>query len=132
MTKVEKAMELRLKKKYNCSQCVFCAYAEDMGLDEMTAFKLIEGVGGGMGGQGKICGALTAAILVLSYMKSSGETSGKATTYKAVRSLTAGFMDRTGAANCAEIKGLDTGIVLRPCNDCIVDAIEALEEELEK
>ncbi len=35
---------------FTCSQAVFCAYAQDMGIDEMTACRMMEGFGGGFGG----------------------------------------------------------------------------------
>ena len=40
------------------------------------------------------------------------------------------FKERNGATQCRLIKGVDTGIVLRECPDCIADAAEFLEESL--
>ena len=37
-------------KGFTCSQAVFCAYARDMGIDETTACRIMEGFGGGFGG----------------------------------------------------------------------------------
>ena len=33
---------------------------------------------------------------------------------------------------CRELKGIGTGIVLRPCRGCVEDAAEILEEILEE
>ena len=52
-------------KGYTCSQAVFCAYAQDMGIDELTACRIMEGFGGGMGGMQEVCGALTAATAII-------------------------------------------------------------------
>ena len=35
------------KNGCTCSQAVFCAFAHDMGLDETTVYKIMEGFGGG-------------------------------------------------------------------------------------
>ena len=35
--------------KYNCAQSVACAFAEDLGMDEQTVFRMMEGFGFGMG-----------------------------------------------------------------------------------
>lgn len=70
-----------------CSQAVFCAFAGDMGLDETSAYKLMEGFGGGFGVMQEVCGAFCAAAAVISYYTSSGSMDGKSKgkTYKAIR-----------------------------------------------
>ena len=65
MTKADQAKELFLKG-YNCSQAVFCAFAEDYGLDEKTALSLSACFGGGLGRQREVCGAVSAMCMVLS------------------------------------------------------------------
>ena len=42
------------------------------------------------------------------------------------------FKLRNGATQCRMLKGIDTGVVLRECSDCVADAAEFLEEELNK
>ena len=63
MTHREKAEQL-LQQQYHCSQALFGAFAEEIGLDLKTAFKISTCFGGGMR-QGGICGCITAAMLVL-------------------------------------------------------------------
>ena len=63
MTHKEKAEQL-LHQQYHCSQALFGAYAEDLGLDLKTAFKISTCFGGGMR-QGGTCGCITAGLLVL-------------------------------------------------------------------
>ena len=46
--KAKLAQELHTQG-YNCAQAVFCAFAEDLGLDLQTARRLMEGFGAGMG-----------------------------------------------------------------------------------
>ena len=40
------------------------------------------------------------------------------------------FIEKNGSVICRELKGLDTGKVLRPCRGCVEDAAEILEEIL--
>ena len=46
---------------YNCSQAVVGAWAEDIGLDSETAYKIASGFGGGIGRMREVCGAFTGA-----------------------------------------------------------------------
>lgn len=73
------------KNGCTCSQAVFCAFAHDMGLDETTAYKIMEGFGGGFGAMQEVCGAFSAAAAVISFYTSSGSMDGKSKgkTYKA-------------------------------------------------
>ena len=48
MTKADKAQELFMSG-YNCAQAVYCAFAEDFGMDAETALKVSSGLGGGVG-----------------------------------------------------------------------------------
>lgn len=41
------------------------------------------------------------------------------------------FKDRNGTVICKELKGTETGHVVRECDDCIRDAVEFLEERLQ-
>ena len=50
---------------YNCSQAVVGAWAEDIGLDSETAYKIASGFGGGIGRMREVCGAFTGAVMVL-------------------------------------------------------------------
>lgn len=63
MTHEERANEL-LRQDYHCSQALFGAFADDLGLDIKTALKLSTCFGVGMR-QGDVCGCVTAALMVL-------------------------------------------------------------------
>lgn len=63
MSHKEKALQL-LQQQYHCSQALFGAFADDLGLDLKTAFKISTCFGGGMR-QGGTCGCITAALMVL-------------------------------------------------------------------
>ena len=44
------------------------------------------------------------------------------------RQITKAFRDQNGSVICKELKGVDTGKVLRSCDDCIADAVRLVEE----
>ena len=46
------------------------------------------------------------------------------------RALLSSFREKAGATQCRVLKGIDTGEVLCPCDDCVRYAIDALEEAL--
>ena len=118
---------------YNCAQIVLCSYAEELGIDEETLFRISEGFGAGMGGMMQTCGAVTAMFMALGLANSSGDLQAcdtKTQTMKKVRELAAEFEKKNGSIVCRELKGIDTGKVLRSCDGCIEDGIRILGEYL--
>ena len=129
----ERVAEIKDKhtRGYNCAQIVLCSYAEELGIDEETLFRISEGFGAGMGGMMQTCGAVTAMALGLA--NSSGNLQvcdTKPQTMKKVRELAAEFEQKNGSIVCRELKGIDTGKVLRSCDGCIEDGIRILGEYL--
>lgn len=91
---------------YTCSQSVFRAYAEDLGIDIPCAMRLMEGFGGGMGGLQEVCGALSAACAVISCCRSRGEcgdAKNRAETYRCVREAAAMFRGEYGGVTCKDV-----------------------------
>lgn len=132
MDKKEKAIALH-DKKFNCCQSVACAFAEEAGVAEEVLFKAGEGFGLGMGGMECTCGALTGAILLAGFKNSDGnlENPGtKADTYKLSKEMVIRFKEKTGATICKHLKGIETGIVLCSCPDCICKGVEVVQEVL--
>ena len=133
-SRTEQTME-RHDRGMNCAQAVACTYCDLVGLDEETAFKATEALGLGMGGMNGTCGAVSGACVILGAYNSSvnlARPDSKAATYKLSRELTQKFLDKNGALSCRELKGVDTGKVLRSCPDCIKDAAAILEEMLDE
>jgi len=108
--------------------------------------------GGGMGNMEGTCGALVGAGLVIGLVNKD-----KVKSMKQMRQIMTQFQQRNGATQCKLLKGIgtkaaiereqsDVGIdsaereqarpkvktVLRECPDCVADAAEFLEEQLEK
>ena len=134
MTKKELAISYH-DKGYNCAQSVVCAFAEELGIDDVTLFKASEGYGLGMGGMQCTCGALSGAIMALGYKNSTANLEGpksKAATYQITKDVVSMFEEKAGATICKDIKGIETGKVLHSCPACIEDAVEILEKMLQK
>lgn len=131
MTPTEKATELH-NSGYNCCQAVACAFAQKLGIGEETLFKIGEGFGLGMGAMNCTCGAISGAVM-LAGLKNSGGTSQrtKAATYKLAAKIIDEFKAKNQSVICRELKGVDTGNILRSCSGCIEDAVKIAEEILE-
>ena len=134
MTKKELAISLH-DQKYNCAQSVACAFAEDLNIDPQILFKICEGFGLGMGCMNGTCGAISGAVALLGMKNSDGNLDSpatKASTYQLSRALLEKFQQKNSSTICKELKGIDTGTVLRSCPGCIEDAVEFVEEILNR
>jgi C_GCAxxG_C_C family probable redox protein len=120
---------------YNCCQAVACVFCDEMGLEEETVFKMAEGFGAGMADMQGTCGALSGAAMVIGSKNSTAnleKPNSKPATMKLTRELVAKFREKNGATICKDLKGIETGNVLRSCQGCIKDAILLTEETLEQ
>ena len=148
MTEKDRALEL-FTEGFNCSQSVFTAFAHRFGIDEDTAKRIAAGLGGGVGRQREVCGAVSGAAMVLGSLKAAvvGEDNEtKKENYELVREFCDEFRKRQGGTIiCREI--LEIGdkkesatpeertaeyYALRPCARAVYDAAEILEEMIEK
>lgn len=132
MTKKELAISLH-DKKYNCAQSVACAFADEVGVDMEVLFKACEGFGLGMGGMEGTCGAISGAVMLASFLNSDGAIDNpttKASTYQLTKQIVAAFAEKNQATRCRDLKGVDTGTVLRSCPGCIEDAVEIVQDIL--
>lgn len=130
-SRVQKAIDLH-HKGYNCAQAVVCAYCDLFGLDEETGYRASEAFGFGMG-QMEVCGALAGACM-LAGLKNSGGLQAvgktKAETYKLDRQLAAAFREKNQSVLCRELKGVESGKVLRSCDGCVEDGARLVETYL--
>ena len=131
-TRVEETIG-RHDKGYNCAQAGACTYCDLVGVDEETMFKMTEALGLGMGGMEGTCGAITGACVLAGMKNSTGnleKPNSKGASYKLSRQIVEEFKNQNGATQCRELKGVDTGKVLRACPDCIRDAARIAESVL--
>ena len=130
--RVEQALELH-SRNYNCAQAVACACADLVGINESTAFKMTEGLGGGMGGYTETCGAISGGCAIIGFKTSEGphNPTTKHATYAQVRQLVDRFREKNSSTLCCEIKGLTGDPVLRTCPGCIEDCVRMTLEILQ-
>lgn len=140
LKRAELAKEL-FKTGLNCSQSVVVAFADVINLDETAAAKLAAGLGGGMGRQREVCGAVSGAAMVLGYLCSGEDGRNKKCAYEKVREFSDEFKRRNGSIVCRELLGLDERTKesaepsertaeyyrKRPCAELVFDAAEIVE-----
>lgn len=131
MDRKELALELH-SKGFNCAQSVACSFCNVLGSDPETVFKLAEAFGAGMGSF-NTCGAVSAMAMVIGMKHSDGNLDNpksKRECYQLMKQATEKFTEMNQSIICREIKGMDSGKVLRSCNGCIEDAVAILDELL--
>lgn len=132
--RTDKAAELH-NKGYNCAQAVACSFCDEFGIDEAVMFRLTEGMGLGMGCMEGTCGAVNGAVTILGLLNSSAnleKPDSKGQTYKLSKELVETFKNKNKSIICKDLKGVETGEVLRSCPGCIEDAVIILEKILEE
>lgn len=106
----QKAMEL-FKQGYNCSQAVFAAFCDDLGIDFETAIKIASSFGGGMGRLREVCGAVSGMFMVAGLMygyTNPKDNKAKTAHYKLIQELAAQFKAENHSIICRELLGLTT------------------------
>ena len=134
----ERAKEL-FESGYNCAQAVFLTFAEELGIDPVTASAVSAPFGGGMGRLREVCGAVSGMFMSLGvlYGDYGTETSDtKKQQYADVQRLAAAFEEKNGSIICRELLGLegksepspekrtDAYYKKRPCSEMVADAAE--------
>ena len=114
------AVELRGSHGFNCCEAVTAALTKDMNMVIAAA-----GFGGGMGNRQGPCGALVGAVIA------AGKKTEGVGTVRVSRQLYDNFRERSGAVTCRELKGIDTGKVLCPCETCVRNAVRAYQDIFE-
>ena len=125
VTRKEIAAEKKRCNSHNCAQAILHTYADVAGIDEEVAMDIANAFGAGMGNMEGTCGALVGAGMVLGMVNKD-----KAKSMKQMREIMTRFQERNGATQCKLLKGVGTKTVLRACPDCVADAAEFLEQEL--
>ncbi len=121
------------KKGYNCAQAVACAFVDKTYMKEADLLRLTEGFGGGMGCMDGTCGAVTGAVMIasLAQAKEDSDVYIRGGAGKCSKQIVTEFGKKNGSVVCREIKGIDTGKVLRSCPGCIEDAARLTSEILD-
>jgi len=117
--RVLKARELFMSG-YNCSQAVFCTYADVYGLSDKMALRLSASFGGGVGRLREMCGACSAMAMLEGLQSGATEASdadGKQANYKNVQALLGQFKEQNGSYICSELLQLRKGAPTPPTPD---------------
>ena len=118
MDRGERAVELK-HGGCNCCQAVLLAFSDEVNVDAETLRRIGACFGVGMGNMKGTCGALVAAEMLTGLMdRTHRPLIGKA------RVLSDAFSAKCGATICEDLKGVKTGRVLCPCDDCVRNAVE--------
>ena len=145
------AAEKKRCNSHNCAQAILHTYADIAGINEDEAMNIAGAFGGGMGNMEGTCGALVGAGLVLGLVnkdkaaikrenskacfdsteREQARLKARVKSMKQMRQIMTKFQERNGATQCKLLKGVGTKVVLRECPDCVADAAELLEEQLE-
>lgn len=111
MSRADKAEEL-FRRGYNCSQSVFAAFADVVGMTEEEAAKLASPFGAGFGKLREVCGAVSGMTMVMGKVKGysdPGDYEGKKALYAIIQKMCAEFEEKQGSLICRELLGLKKG-----------------------
>jgi len=109
----KKAIALMACEKFHCSQAVAAAGQEKLGRGHEEVIRAMGAFGGGLGGNGEVCGALAGGLAVfgLHYSRARGDEKENPKMWADTRELTRRFRDeivnRGGTINCRDIAGVD-------------------------
>jgi C_GCAxxG_C_C family probable redox protein len=111
MTAAQRAAE-DFASGFSCSQAVFAAFSEALGLERTIALKISQPFGGGIAGTGSTCGAVTGALLAIGLRHGRfrpEDAAAKDKTYALVLEFINRFRERHGSIVCRELIGVDLG-----------------------
>lgn len=115
--RAEYAVSLKNSGKYNCSQAVTAAFADQTRLSEEVLKQISAGFCAGMGNLEATCGALIGAGMIAGL-----KTEGKGT-LKITRKIQEAYKERCGAIKCKDLKAMTDGRPLCPCDECVRNAV---------
>lgn len=131
--------EEMFRKGYMCSQAVFAAFSETLGLEKEMALKIANGFGGGIARKQEVCGAVSGAVMLigLKYGKVLADDNiSHEKTYRTIENFFREFIERNKSINCYEILGCDLptakerGLFSTVCLKCVRDSAEIIENLL--
>lgn len=130
---------------FNCAQSVFSVFSEEFDIDVLTALKIGSAFGGGYAQQGKICGAITGALMILGlkYPRLDPESEEQK---ERINNLAEDFINEFQQRNnnfsyCRDLLECDVSTpegrifakennLRKKCEKYVYDAVEILEEML--
>jgi C_GCAxxG_C_C family probable redox protein len=144
MTRAREATEC-FESGFSCSQAVFAAFSEGLGLNREKALSIAQPFGGGIARLGSTCGAVTGALLVIGLKygrKRPDDDAAKEKTYELVHEFIRRFKAAAGSIICRELIGFDLstpeghseaerrGVFTDLCPKYVAQAVTILEDIL--
>lgn len=147
INRADRAEEL-FRQGYNCSQSVYAAFADAIGITVEEAAAAASPFGAGFGKLREVCGAVSGMTMLAGQLKGYSEPTdaeGKKALYHLIQDMCAEFEKREGTIICRELLGIKKGEDLaepavrteeyyqsRPCIGACRAAAEIAEEYLLK
>ena len=138
--------EALFRQGYNCSQSVFAAFADVVGMSVEEAAQLASPFGAGFGKLREVCGAVSGMTMLAGKLKGYSDPEAreeKVELYKLIQKMCAEFEGKEGSIICRELLGLEKGEDLgepavrteeyyrsRPCVGACRTAAEIAEQYL--
>jgi C_GCAxxG_C_C family probable redox protein len=144
MTRADDAVTL-FRGGFSCSQAVLAVYAEDLGLDRDAALRVSTGLGAGISRTGRVCGAVSGAILAIGLAHGKtrpDDNDAREKTYTLVQRFIDEYSAKHGSIDCTDLIGYDLSntdgyararderLFLTRCPVLVRDAVEILERIL--
>ena len=145
MNRADRAEEL-FRQGYNCSQSVFAAFLDLVGMTTEEAAKMASPFGAGFGKLREVCGAVSGMTLLAGCLQGYSDPEdyeSKKELYALIQKMCAEFKDAEGSIICRELLGLKEGEDLaepsvrteeyyksRPCIGACRTAAEIAEKHL--
>jgi len=110
---IERTEQL-FKKDFNCCQSILASFGPTQGLNEEDCLRLATGFAGGMNYQGKKCGAVVGAYLVLGLVYGNdipNDELRKEFTYKNMRDFEEEFLKKYPSTDCNGLLGVDISTI---------------------
>jgi C_GCAxxG_C_C family probable redox protein len=107
--KKEKAVQ-KFLEGYNCAQSIVSAFSTELGLKEKQALMITTGLGAGTNYQGKTCGAVLGAFIILGLrfgIDRADDQEGKLKLRKILDQFSKDFAAEHNSLDCKDILGLD-------------------------
>ena len=145
-TRADRA-EALFRQGYNCSQSVFAAFADVVGMSVEEAAQLASPFGAGFGKLREVCGAVSGMTMLAGKLKGYSDPKAreeKVELYKLIQKMCAEFEEKEGSIICRALLGLEKGEDLgepavrteeyyrsRPCLGACRTAAEIAEKYLQ-
>ncbi len=127
MSRIDLAINYK-NKGLNCAEAILKAYSDVVDVDFEVLQRIGSGFGIGMGCFEATCGSLIGANIILGLLNNNPMKKTMTMSSK----LVSKFKELSKDITCKVLKGIDTGVVLCKCVDCVKNACIALESVLKE